>query len=88
MLILERVYFKFSLFICPSKRIKAIFLERDLKENSECSQLKNRIGFDKEPSKLFDPNEIAKRNFFAQRLKAQVKLNLIFGLIHNTIRIK
>lgn len=57
----------FVLIALQLYRIKATFLERDLRENKEAKQLKYRIGFDREASKLFDQNEIAKRNFFAQR---------------------
>ena len=33
--------------------------------------MKNQPGFDKEGRKLFDPNEIAKKNYIAQRLRAK-----------------
>lgn len=50
-------------------RIKATFSERTIRSNKAARQLKNFNGFDKEPNKLFDPDEIAKRNFLAQRLR-------------------
>jgi hypothetical protein len=42
-----------------------------MRTNKAANQLKNQLGFDKEGHKLFDPNEIAKRNFLAQRLRAK-----------------
>jgi hypothetical protein len=42
-----------------------------MRTNKAAKQLKNQLGFDKEGHKLFDPNEIAKRNFLAQRLRAK-----------------
>jgi hypothetical protein len=50
-------------------RIKATFSERTIRSNKAARQLKNFNGFDKEPHRLFDPDEIAKKNFLAQRLR-------------------
>ena len=50
-------------------RIKATFSERKIREDKDAKGLKNRIGFDKEAAKLFEPDEIAKRNFFVEKMK-------------------
>jgi hypothetical protein len=55
-------------------RIKATFSERTVRQDRAAKRLKDQIGFDKEASKLFDPHEVAKRNFLAERLKKQQQL--------------
>lgn len=59
----------FVLIALQMYRIKATFLERTIRENRAAKKLKDRVGFDKEASRLFDHNEMAKRNFIAHRLK-------------------
>lgn len=59
-------------------------MERDLVENSEPDYLRHRLGFDKEASKLFDVNEVAKRAFFDQRL-AKNHLDLDLDSIQNSL---
>lgn len=44
---------------------------KEIRANKAARQLKNQPGFDKEGRKLFDPNEIAKKNYIAQRLRAK-----------------
>jgi hypothetical protein len=55
-------------------RIKATFSERIVRQDRAAKRLKDQIGFDKEASKLFDPHEVAKRNFLAERIKKQQQL--------------
>lgn len=50
-------------------RIKATFSERKIREDKAARGLKDKIGFDKEANKLFDPYEMAKRNFMADRIR-------------------
>jgi hypothetical protein len=59
----------FVLIALQMYRINATFLERTLRENRAARTLKDKVGFDKEASKLFDNYELAKRNFLANRLK-------------------
>lgn len=49
--------------------INSTFSERNKRETKIAKQLRNQPGFDKEGHKLFDPNEIAKKNYIAQRLR-------------------
>jgi hypothetical protein len=48
-------------------RIRASFSERAVREEKRAKTLSRHVGFDKEANKLFEPNEIAKRNFLAQQ---------------------
>ncbi|CAF0863113.1 unnamed protein product [Brachionus calyciflorus] len=50
-------------------RIKATFSERKIRQDKLARSLKDKNGFDKEAKKLFDPNEIARRNFLLQQHK-------------------
>ena len=61
----------FVLIMLQLVRIKATFMERKIRQNRDARRLKDQIGFDKEAVKMFDPHEIAKRNFVAERLKKQ-----------------
>lgn len=59
-------------------RIKATFSEREIRQNREARTLKDKPGFDKETRNLFDPNEVARRNFL---LKQQKLRNASFDAI-------
>ena len=58
-------------------RIKATFSERTIRSNKAARQLKNFNGFDKEPNKLFDPDEIAKKNFLGGPEKFSFNLRVV-----------
>ncbi|RMZ99916.1 transmembrane 26 [Brachionus plicatilis] len=59
-------------------RIRATFLEREIRQNREARSLKDKPGFDKETKNLFDPNELARRNYL---LKQQKMRNASYGVI-------
>jgi hypothetical protein len=50
-------------------RIKATFSERKIRQDKAAKRLKDMRGFDKEPNRIFESNELAKRYLLAQRLK-------------------
>jgi hypothetical protein len=50
-------------------RIKASFSEKKVVEDKHARKLKDKLGFDKEANKLFDPNEVARRNFLIEQMR-------------------
>jgi hypothetical protein len=50
-------------------RIKATFSERKIRQDKAAKRLKDMRGFDKEPNRIFQSNELAKRYLLAQRMK-------------------
>lgn len=50
-------------------RIKATFSEREIRQAKEARSLKDKPGFDKEAKNLFDPSEMARRNYLLKKHK-------------------
>lgn len=50
-------------------RIKATFSEREIRQNKEASTLKFKPGFDKDAKNLFDPSEVARRDYLLKQQK-------------------
>ena len=56
-------------------RVKSSFSDRQAREDKNARKLRDRVGFDKEANKLFDANEVAKRNFMAQQARKAAAAN-------------
>jgi hypothetical protein len=57
------------MILLQMNRIKATFSERKIRQDKAAKRLKDMRGFDKEPNRIFESNELAKRYLLAQRMK-------------------
>lgn len=61
----------FVMLLLQLFRIKATYSDRSETERDYARRLKDKIGVDKEASKLYTPEEIARRNFYVDKIKHQ-----------------